>query len=109
MRWLSVALISLLVLLQYPLWIGKGGWLRVWDVDRQLQQQRVALFDGTSAFAVGTDDSLRNMRWRLERTCGLHPLGQIVIEIFDRLQQESNPNVYARFKQRHQRERTRWW
>ena len=42
MRWLSVALISLLVLLQYPLWIGKGGWLRVWDVDRQLQQQRVA-------------------------------------------------------------------
>ena len=42
MRRLSVALISLLVLLQYPLWIGKGGWLRVWDVDRQLQQQRVA-------------------------------------------------------------------
>ena len=42
MRWLTVALISLLVLLQYPLWIGKGGWLRVWDVDRQLQQQRVA-------------------------------------------------------------------
>ena len=42
MRWLSVALISLLVLLQYPLWIGKGGWLRVWDVDRQLQQQRAA-------------------------------------------------------------------
>ena len=42
MRWLTVALISLLVLLQYPLWIGKGGWLRVWDVDRQLQQQRTA-------------------------------------------------------------------
>lgn len=40
MRWLSVALIALVVLLQYPLWIGKGGWLRVWDVDRQLQQQK---------------------------------------------------------------------
>jgi cell division protein FtsB len=42
MRWLSLALIALVVLLQYPLWIGKGGWLRVWDVDRQLQQQRDA-------------------------------------------------------------------
>ena len=40
MRWLSVALLALLVLLQYPLWVGKGGWLRVWEADRQLQQQR---------------------------------------------------------------------
>lgn len=40
MRWLSVALVALLLLLQYPLWLGKGGWLRVWDVDRQLQQQK---------------------------------------------------------------------
>jgi cell division protein FtsB len=40
MRWLSVALVALVVLLQYPLWLGKGGWLRVWDVDRQLQQQK---------------------------------------------------------------------
>jgi cell division protein FtsB len=40
MRWLSVALIALLLLLQYPLWIGKGGWLRVWDVEQQLQEQK---------------------------------------------------------------------
>ena len=42
MRWLAVALISLLLLLQYPLWLGKGGWLRVWDVDRQLQVEKAA-------------------------------------------------------------------
>ena len=42
MRWLSIALLALLVLLQYPLWLGKGGWLRVWDVDRQLQEEKVA-------------------------------------------------------------------
>ena len=40
MRWLSVVLVALVVLLQYPLWLGKGGWLRVWDVDHQLQQQK---------------------------------------------------------------------
>ena len=42
MRWLAVALFSLLLLLQYPLWLGKGGWLRVWDVDRQLQAEKAA-------------------------------------------------------------------
>ncbi|HNC51265.1 MAG TPA: cell division protein FtsB [Accumulibacter sp.] len=42
MRWLSVGLLVVVVLLQHPLWLGKGGWLRVWDVDRQLQQQKEA-------------------------------------------------------------------
>lgn len=42
MRWLTLALIALLVVLQYPLWLGKGGWLKVWDYDRQLTQQKDA-------------------------------------------------------------------
>ena len=28
------------MLLQYPLWFGKGGWLKVREMDRQLQAQR---------------------------------------------------------------------
>ncbi len=40
MRWPTRVLLALIVLLQYPLWLGKGGWLRVWDMDRQLQAQR---------------------------------------------------------------------
>lgn len=75
----------------------------------RLQTERYALFDGTSAFAVGTDDTLRNMRWRLDQICAVHPLGQLVIEIFDRLQHDENNNVYSRFKKRHTREKTRWW
>lgn len=39
-RWPAVVLLTLIVLLQWPLWFGKGGWLRVWDVDRQLAAQR---------------------------------------------------------------------
>ena len=42
MRWLAVGLLVIVVLLQHPLWLGKGGWLRVWEVDRQLQQQKEA-------------------------------------------------------------------
>lgn len=40
MRWLAVGLLALIGLLQYPLWVGKGGWLRVWEYDRQLQVQK---------------------------------------------------------------------
>ena len=40
MRWPILILAALLALLQYPLWLGKGSWLRVWEVDRLLQTQR---------------------------------------------------------------------
>ncbi|HRP23163.1 MAG TPA: cell division protein FtsB [Thauera sp.] len=40
MRWPILILTALVVLLQYPLWLGKGGWLQVWEVDRQLHTQR---------------------------------------------------------------------
>jgi cell division protein FtsB len=37
---LGGVLAALIVLIQVPLWLGKGGWLRVWEVDRQLEAQR---------------------------------------------------------------------
>ena len=40
MKILSYALAALVLALQYPLWVGKGGWLRVWELDRGLAQQR---------------------------------------------------------------------
>jgi cell division protein FtsB len=40
MRAFAIALAALIVLLQYPLWLGKGGWLRVWEVDRQVDAQK---------------------------------------------------------------------
>lgn len=42
MRALSILLVALLALIQYPLWLGKGSWLRVWELDRQLSIQRQA-------------------------------------------------------------------
>jgi cell division protein FtsB len=39
---LAIALATLVVGLQYPLWIGKGGWLRVHELDQALVQQREA-------------------------------------------------------------------
>jgi cell division protein FtsB len=37
---LGAILGALLLLIQYPLWLGKGGWLRVWELDGQLAAQQ---------------------------------------------------------------------
>lgn len=40
MKILGIILGVLIVLIQYPLWLGKGGWVRAWDNDRQLTAQQ---------------------------------------------------------------------
>jgi len=41
MKVLAGILGVLILLIQYPLWLGKGGWLRAWDMNRQLEVQHV--------------------------------------------------------------------
>jgi cell division protein FtsB len=36
MKILAGIFVVLIIAIQYPLWLGKGGWLRVWDLSRQL-------------------------------------------------------------------------
>ena len=40
MRVLGAILAGLIVLIQYPLWLGKGGWLRAWQVENDLSRQK---------------------------------------------------------------------
>jgi cell division protein FtsB len=42
MRFLTLTLVVLIAALQYPLWFGKGSWMRVWEIDRQVHEQRIA-------------------------------------------------------------------
>jgi len=70
-------------------------------------EERFALFDGTSVFKFGTDDTLRNMRWRINKTAKLNIAGEILLEIFKRLQKFDT--VYKRTKDRHARNKTGWW
>ena len=42
MKVLAGILAALILLIQYPLWLGKGGWLRAWEVDRRLAAQKEA-------------------------------------------------------------------
>ncbi|MGI4849824.1 MAG: cell division protein FtsB [Janthinobacterium lividum] len=36
MRLILVCLTALLLVIQFPLWLGKGGWLHVWELDQQV-------------------------------------------------------------------------
>jgi len=40
LRILGGVLVALIIAIQYPLWLGKGGWLRVWELDHKLSLQR---------------------------------------------------------------------
>ena len=70
-------------------------------------EERFALFDGTSVFKFGTDDTLRNMRWRIDKAAKLNVAGEILLEIFKRLQKFDT--IYKRTKGRHVRIKTSWW
>ena len=39
MKALTLIFVALIALLQYPLWLGKGSWLRVWNVNQQIGEQ----------------------------------------------------------------------
>ncbi len=40
MKQLALVLATLLLLIQYPLWFGKGSWFRVRQVEEQIHAQR---------------------------------------------------------------------
>ena len=42
LRPITLVLAIIILLLQYPLWLGKGGWLKVWDLNRQVESQQQA-------------------------------------------------------------------
>ena len=42
MRWLALAFVAMIVALQYPMWLGKGGWLQVRQYDAELAAQHEA-------------------------------------------------------------------
>ena len=61
MRWPTLVLAALIALLQYPLWLGKGGWLRVWDMEHQIKGQR-EVNQKLEARNAGLDAEVRDLK-----------------------------------------------
>jgi cell division protein FtsB len=65
MKWLTLTLAALVVAVQYPLWAGKGGWFRVWEVDREIAAQR-EVNARLKARNVALDAEVRDLKQGLE-------------------------------------------
>ncbi len=61
MRIITLALAALLLLIQYPLWLGKGGWLDVGELERTLAASR-ARTDQLKARNAKLESEVRDLR-----------------------------------------------
>ena len=61
MRVVTYILLALLLLLQYPLWLGKGSWLKVWDIGQQVEAQK-KINDQTQQRNAALDAEVRDLK-----------------------------------------------
>jgi cell division protein FtsB len=64
-RLLAIIFAALILALQYPMWLGKGGWLRVRELDRQVEAQKHVNAELQTRNAV-LDAEVRDLKQGLE-------------------------------------------
>ena len=98
MKYLSYILLGLIVLIQYPQWIGKGGWLRVWDMSRQVEAQKdanrqlAARNNGLDAEVKDLKQGLEAVEERARVELGMIKPNEVFYQIIDKSRAlEGNP------------------
>jgi len=89
-RLLALFFAVLITALQWPLWVGKGGWLRVWQLDQQvserkmqnveLQERNNALSADVSDLKTGTDA----IEERARNELGMLKQDEVFFQILDK-------------------------
>jgi cell division protein FtsB len=99
MNWPTLALVVLIALLQYPLWLGKGGWIRVWDYERQLQAQR-EVNQKLEQRNAGLDAEVRDLKSGLEAIeeraryeLGMIKDGEVFVQVPQKVQPAPAPSA----------------
>ncbi|ARP87292.1 cell division protein FtsB [Bordetella genomosp. 9] len=87
MRLLFLVLLALVCLIQYPLWFGKGGWFKVWDLQKQVAAQR-AVNEGMRARNAALDAEVRDLQTgtgaieeRARSELGMMKDGEVFVQI----------------------------
>ena len=89
MKVLGAILAALIVLIQYPLWAGKGGWLRVWQLETELsaQQTRNSQFQARNAALAAEVRDLKHgteaLEARARRELGMVRRDEIFFQYVD--------------------------
>lgn len=89
MKFLTVLFVILIILIQYPLWFSRGGWLNVFDlnsnyqnqkeINQELEKQNDALRAEVNDLKKGTDAIEERARDELE----MIKEGEIFFEIIN--------------------------
>jgi cell division protein FtsB len=96
-RVLALIFVALIVALQYPMWLGPGGWLRVRELDRQVEAQKRVNAE-LHARNAKLDADVRDLKQGLEaiEERARSELGMIrQDEVFFQLPQDAVPNARA--------------
>lgn len=89
LRLVFFGLVALLVLLQYPLWLGSGGTLAVWELKREVAAQRTEnarLRDRNQALAAEVIDlkqGLAAIEERARLDLGMIKKGETFYQVID--------------------------
>jgi cell division protein FtsB len=97
LRALTLIFVILIAGLQYPLWLGKGSWLRVWDLSRQISEQK----DKNSVLKARNDTldaEVRDLKQgyaaieeRARNELGMVKQDEVFYQIIERTDQNASP------------------
>lgn len=101
MRLLFLVLLGLLVLIQYPLWPGKGGWFRVWDLQSDVARQH-EVNEGLRARNAALEAEVRDLETgtgaieeRARGELGMMREGEVFVHILPQGQSPATPDASA--------------
>jgi len=98
LRALTLIFVILIAGLQYPLWLGKGSWLRVWDLNRQITQQKdknavlKARNDTLDAEVRDLKQGYAAIEERARNELGMVKQDEVFYQIIERTSEKANPN-----------------
>jgi cell division protein FtsB len=96
MRIVIYSMLLLLIAIQYPLWLGKGGWLKVYEMEKQLElhQAQNSLLTLRNAKLTGDvkdlKDGTRAIEERARVEHGMIKEGEFFIQILPTEKSEAN-------------------
>jgi len=100
-KFLTLIFVAVIALLQYPLWLGKGSWLRVWD----LNQKIVAEKESNSKLKLRNDTldaEVRDLKQgntaieeRARSELGMVKQDEVFYQVIDQVPSTPNPQPVA--------------
>ncbi|UJP07277.1 MAG: cell division protein FtsB [Nitrosomonas sp.] len=95
MKLLSFLLLSAIAAMQYPLWLGKASWLRVWQVDQEViaaRAENLQLQNRNNMLEAEVNDlkqGLEAIEERARSDLGMIKEGEILFQIVRNTQPKS--------------------